>query len=599
MSERTDAERSDLDATVLLPVATGAIDGPRSVPYDPDATVILPAPPESPEGAAAAGPHLGTHGPDLDSTGTVARNSLTMAVGSLVSRGTGFVRTAVIGAAIGAAAVADDYTLANTLPNMVYELLLGGVLASVIVPLLVRARRAEPDGGEVYTQRLLSLATICVGGATVVAVACAPLLTWLMASRSPAADRHLITTLGYLLLPEIFFYGLAALLAAVLNTRGHFAAPMWTPILNNIVVIVTAVVFMLLPSRGLRPESLTAAQILVLGLGTTLGIVAQAAGLVPALRKVHFRWRWRWDFGALRLRELGRMSGWMLGYVVVSQISVVVVLKLAKLAGNQGGPGPAIYNNAFLIFMMANGIVAVSIATALMPRMSAAAADRRYPEMADQLSFGVRLTAVVLIPVTAAYLVLGRPLAYTLFRWHNYTAEQAVATGTVIAVAGLGLMPFAVSQLQNAAFYALADTRVPALVNVPVVVLRIAADVALYLLLPAALVTAGLMLGTALSYLAAVVLLSWLLRRRIGRLGLSRIVRTVVRLTIAAVVASVPALLVVVTLGRIVGYGKVGSVVQLVLGGAVLVAVYLAVAITLRVREVRELTAMVRTRLGR
>jgi putative peptidoglycan lipid II flippase len=588
----------DPDSTVVLPVVTAGAPG-GAPPYDPDSTVILPAPAIASETTAAAGPHLGTQGPDLDSTGAVARNSMAMAVGSMVSRGTGFLRTAVLGAAISAGAVADDYTLANTLPNMVYELLLGGVLASVIVPLLVRARRGDSDGGEAYTQRLLSLATLAVAGATVVAIACAPLLTWLMANRSPAADRHLITVLGYLLLPEIFFYGLAALLAAVLNTRGHFAAPMWTPILNNFVVIATAVVFVLLPSRGLAPDKLSAAQILVLGVGTTLGIVAQAAGLWPALRKVGFRWRWRFDFGALRLGELGRMSGWMLGYVVVSQISVVVVLKLSKLAGNRGGPGPAIYNNAFLIFMMANGIVAVSIVTALMPRMSAAAAEHRHADLAHQLSFGTRLTAVVLVPVTAAYLVLGRPLAVTLFKWHNYTAEQAVATGTVIAVAGLGLMPFAISQLQNSAFYALADTRVPALVNVPVVVLRIAVDVALYLILPATLVTAGLMLGTGVSYLAGVVLLYWVLRRRIGRLGLTAIVRTVVRLAIAAAVGALPALLTVVTLGRLVGDGKLGSVIQLVVGGVVLLAVYLAVALALRVREVRELSTMLRTRLGR
>src|SRR3982751_2482332 len=162
----------DPDLTVVLPAV------------DPDATMVLPA--LQPTPAAVD-----------DSTASVTRNSAVMAVGSLVSRLTGFIRTVAIGAAIGAKAFSDDYTLANTLPNMVYELLLGGVLASVVVPLLVRARRTEPDRGEAYTQRLLSLATICVAGATVVAVAAAPLLTWLMADRSPAADRHLITVLGY------------------------------------------------------------------------------------------------------------------------------------------------------------------------------------------------------------------------------------------------------------------------------------------------------------------------------------------------------------------------------------------------------------------
>src|SRR5437763_894936 len=200
--------------------------------FDPDATVVLPPTPtgldEERTVVIDAGPTVALPQLDLEPTGSVARNSATMAVGSLASRATGFLRTAVVGAAIGAGAVSDDYNLANTLPNMVYELLLGGVLASVIVPLLVRARSTDTDRGEAYTQRLLSLATIFLAGATALAVLLAPLLTELVAGSSSAANKHLTTVLGYLLLPELFFYGLAALLAAILNTRGHFAAPMWT-----------------------------------------------------------------------------------------------------------------------------------------------------------------------------------------------------------------------------------------------------------------------------------------------------------------------------------------------------------------------------------
>ncbi|MGE5829548.1 MAG: murein biosynthesis integral membrane protein MurJ [Micromonosporaceae bacterium] len=538
-------------------------------------------------------------GESADSTGAVvARHGAVMAAGSIVSRATGFVRTAAIGGAIGAAAVSDDYYLANTLPGMVYELLLGGVLASVVVPLLVRARTAHPDKGEAYTQRLLSLATIFLAAATVVAVACAPLLTALLTNeRTPAADQHLITTLSYLLLPMIFFYGIAALFAAVLNTRGHFAAPMWTPILNNIVVIAAAGAFMLLPVvTPLTAASLTAAEIAVLGLGTTLGIVVQALGLWPALRRVGFRWRWRWDFRQLRLRELGRVSAWMLCYVVVSQVGLVVVLKLAKLAGDQAGPGPAIFNNAYLIFMMAHGIVAVSIITALMPRMSAAAAEQRHDDLTHQLSLGTRLTAVVLIPTTAAYLVLGRPLAVTLFQWGEYTHAQAVATGWVIAVAGVGLVPFAISQLQIFAFYAMPDTRTPALVNVPVVGLRVSVDVLLYLLLPPAWVAAGLMGGNAASFVLAAALGYALLRMRIGRLGLARVMATMGRLAIAAVIAAVPAALAVLAVSAGWGDGKLGSAVQLAAGLVVLIGAYLATALLLRVHEVRELLSILRGR---
>jgi putative peptidoglycan lipid II flippase len=372
---------------------------------------------------------------------------------------------------------------------------------------------------------------------------------------------------------------------------------MWTPILNNIVVIAAAGAFVLLPVvTPLTAASLTAAEVAVLGLGTTLGIVVQALGLWPALRRVGFRWQWRWDFRQLRLRELGRVSAWMLCYVIVSQIGLVVVLKLAKLAGDQAGPGPAIFNNAYLIFMMAHGIVAVSVITALMPRMSAAAAEHRHGDLAHQLSLGTRLTAVVLIPTTAAYLVLGRPLAVTLFQWGEYTHAQAVATGWVIAVAGLGLIPFAVSQLQIFAFYAMPDTRTPALVNVPVVGLRVGVDVLLYLLLPPAWVAAGLMGGNAVSFVLAALLGYALMRARIGRLGLARVVATLVRLGLAALLAAVPAALAVLAISAGWGDGKLGSAVQLAVGAVVLAGAYLAAAFLLRVHEVRELISMVRTR---
>jgi len=485
---------------------------------DPDATVLLPA--FQPTAATVPGPPPAAE----DSTASVTRNSAVMAVGSLVSRLTGFVRTVAIGAAIGAKAFSDDYTLANTLPNMVYELLLGGVLASVVVPLLVRARTRDTDRGEAYTQRLLSLATVFLAGATVLAVLLAPLLTELVAGSSSAANKHLTTALGYLLLPEIFFYGIAALLAAILNTRGHFAAPMWTPILNNIVVIATAGAFILIWSdtRELTPEQVTAGQILVLGVGTTLGIVVQAAGLVPALRRVGFRWRWRWDWRELRVRELGRVGSWMLVYVAVSQVALLVVLRLAKMAADRGGPGPMIFNNAYLIFMMAHGIVAVSIITALLPRMSAFAAEHRYRDVAAQLSLGTRLSAVILVPATAVYILLGRQLGVALFQFRSYGHADSVATGWVIAAAGIGLVPFAISQLQIFAFYALPDTKTPALLNIPVAVLRILLDVLLYVLLAAGAVAAGLMIGNAVSFLASCAIGYWLLRRRLGPLGLRR-----------------------------------------------------------------------------
>lgn len=555
--------------------------------------VIAPAPPAGDSGAE----------PPADDQGgrSLARNSAVMAAGSIVSRFTGLLRTVVISAAIGAEVVGGDYTLSNTLPNIVYELLLGGVMSSVIVPLLMRARTKDADKGEAYAQRLLSLATIFLAGATLVAVAAAPLLTVMFrTSKNTPADSHLITVLSYLLLPEIFFYGVAALIAAILNTRGHFAAPMWTPILNNIVVIATAGLFMLLPTaKSLTPETITSLQVLVLGGGTTLGIVAQAAGLFPALRKVGFRWKWRWDWRQLQLRQLARTAAWMLGYVIVNQASTTIILTISNWALHHGGSGPIVYNNAYLIFMMANGIVAVSIMTALMPRMSAAAAQQRFKDLTEHLSLGIRLSSVILIPATAAYLVLGRQLAVTIFDWGKYDQGDAIATGWVIAAAGLGLVPYALTQMQLFAFYAMPDTKTPTLLNVPVAVFRVLLNVGFCLILPTAWVNASLMIGMTISYVVCAILGNWLLRKRIGDLGFGPVLRTLLRLALAAIVAAVPTALLALIIQHTLGFGKTGSVVGLLVGALVLVIVYLAVATALRVKEISQVWGMLRGRIRR
>ncbi|MFG2038733.1 murein biosynthesis integral membrane protein MurJ [Dactylosporangium sp. NPDC048998] len=569
--------------TVALPLIT-----PR-----PQVVVDAPVVEESAPPSAA----------DDDSTGTVVRNSSTMAILSLVSRATGFVRAAAIAAAIGGGVVGDDYTLANNLPNQVYELLLGGVLASVLIPTLVRARKEEPDRGQAHAQRLLTLAAVALGAATLIVVVAAPLITAIYTlgnDKVTSADRDLVTLLAYLLLPEIFFYGLAGIFAAILNVRGQFAAPMWTPILNNVVVILTAGVFMLVRDGGRpTPDTITLTQVLVLGVGTTLGIVVQAAGLWPALRKTEFRWKWRFDFRKLHLRELGKLGAWMLLYVGVNQLGITVVMALAKQTQLHGGAGPAVFNNAFLIFMMAHGIVAVSVITAIMPRISAAAADGRFGDVTDQLAQGSRLASVILIPAAAIYVVLGRPLAVTLFNFGSYDYDQALATGSVVAAAGLGLVPFALSQMQTSVFYAMRDTKTPALVNIGGVAVRLVLDIGFYFILPVAVVTTSLMVGTALSYIAALIVGYVLLRRRLGRLGLRRLLDTLIRLGVAAAAAGLLALGTSWVIGQIIDPGKLQGIVQLLVGSAVLLAGYAAGAVFLKVPEVRQFAGMVRSRLGR
>ncbi|MEU8253367.1 murein biosynthesis integral membrane protein MurJ [Micromonospora inaquosa] len=532
---------------------------------------------------------------------SAAANSAVMAIGSLVSRGTGFLRTLALTAALGGALVGDAYTTAQILPGMVYEFLLGGILTSVLIPVLVRRRRVDTDGGQAYAQRLLTLAVLALAAAALIAVAFASVLTSLYASDKTGIDfRNLVTALSYLMLPMIFFTGLSALISAVLNTRGHFAAPMWAPILNNIVVIATAGLYIaIFGAEIVKPDEMTTGRILLIGGGTLLGVAIQAAGLLPALRKVGFRWKFRFDFRTLGLRELGRLGGWMFCYVAVSQVGLIVLFNLLNRAGKENAAGPLIYNNVFLLLMMAHGIIAVSIITALMPRMSAAAADGRYSDVAADLSRGTRTVSAVLAPIAVCYAVLATPLAVTLFRYGAFTDENAADTSLVLLLAALALVPFAISQLFTFAFYALPDTRTPALINIPVVALRIGVQVVLYVAFAAHFAAAGMMIGNAVSYLAAAFASAWLLRPRVGRIGMGAILRTLGRVAIAALGAALVGLLVVNLLPGGDRPSWMQAVVQLVIGGAVIGGTYLGLAMLLRIGEITEVVGMVRRRLGR
>ncbi|HTJ37734.1 MAG TPA: murein biosynthesis integral membrane protein MurJ [Dactylosporangium sp.] len=547
--------------------------------------------PSAPAVTAAAGGDAGTAG-----------HSAVMAVGSLVSRIIGFARNALIGMTLGAG-IGDAYTSAQFLPGQIYELLLGGILSSVLVPLLVRRRKADPDGGLEYTRKLLTFAVLSLGVATLLVVAAAPLITAVQSSGSTSVGYHdLVTHFAYLILPIIFFTGLSALIGAILNVGGHFAAPMWAPILNNLVVIATCGVFVVVfgTAKGLQPEDMSGGRIALIGLGTLFGMVVQALGLLPALRKVGFSWRWRWDPRSLGLGEIGRLAGWMLCYVAANQVAVFVVVRLLSRVAGKDSASVLAFNNVFLLTMMAHGIIGVSVMTALLPKMSAAAAEGRYAEVSADLSRGIRLTAAALAPIAAIYGVLGAPISVMLFQGGAYGNDAALATGTVLVVAAFAVLPLSISYLCTYAFYSLQGNRTAALINLPVVAVRIGAYVVLAAVLDKSLSAAGMTAGNALSYLVSALISLAVLRRRIGRLDLGSIALGLGKVLVAAAVAAALGLLVVRLMpGAGAPAGRGEALLQLLAGGATVVAVYLAVATLLGVREVSQVAGMVRRKLGR
>ncbi len=525
----------------------------------------------------------------------------TMAAGTVASRGTGFLRTAVLGAVLGVQGVGDAFNVANTAPNIVYELLLGGVLTSVVVPLLVRAAKADPDGGEAYAQRLLSLTVLVLGGAALLLVAFAPLMVDAYASsRTSPATRDLAVVLARFFLPQVLFYGAGAVMGAYLNTRGRFGPPMWAPVLNNVVVIATGLVFLLLPEpEELAAGTVTDAQVTVLGVGVTLGIVAQTLVLLPALRATGFRFRPRLDLRGSGLGLAGRLARWTLLYVVLNQLAYLVVVRLATGASAEtAGRGYTSYVYAFLLWQLPHAVVAVSVITALLPGMSRAAADGRLDDLRDQLNRGLRLTSSVLVPASVGYLVLGPSIATVVFAHGETSIEQARFIGVLLAVFALGLVAFSCYQLQLRAFYALQDTRTPALINLWVNVTLVVVDLVLYAVLPDDLKVAGLAAGQTASFLAGLAVCSRVLSRRLGGLAGAGVLRTARRCLLAALVPGAAAALLTAGLTALLGRGPLAALVCVATGGLVLAAGYVALSRRLHVDEVDQLAGPVLRRIG-
>ena len=536
---------------------------------------------------------------------SLGRSSRTMALGTIASRGTGFLRTVVIAAAVGTVALGDAYNIANTTPNIIYELMLGGILTSVVVPLLVGAAKRSEAEGEAYAQRLLTVVALGLGVVTVLAVLAAPLVVDLYSSRFTPAQHDLAVLFARFFLPQIFFYGVGAVIGAILNTRGRFGPPMWTPVLNNVVVIVTGLLFVAVTQTGSRePGTLSGTATTVLALGTTLGIVAQTAALLPALRATGFRFRARLDLRGTGLGPAARLAKWVLLYVVANQVGLLVVTNLASRAARAAavdgtnGPGYSVYTYAFQIFQLPHAIVAVSVITALLPRMSRAAADGRTRDLVADLSRGSRLGLAALVPAAAGLVVLNAAVATVVFSRGAISGDQARGIGTVLACFALGLVPFSLFQLQLRAFYALQDTRTPALVNVGVNVANVVVDLVLYALLPAPHRVAGLAVGYALSYAVGLALTSRILSRRLDGLDGHRVVRTAVRLVVASVLAGVVAGALAAAVGALLGDGVVSAVVRLGVGGGAGGAVFVLAARRMRVSEVGDLLATVRGRVG-
>ena len=322
---------------------------------------------------------------------------------------------------------------------------------------------------------------------------------------------------AYLFIPQIFFYGMSSLIGAILNTRGRFAAPMWTPVINNLVVIAIGGLYVMTVGLNKEPWNISATGVQLLGIGTTLGVVAQTVALFPSLRAAGFRWRPTLGFRPGEVSEMGRMAGWMSVYVVTQWAGNLIVQILAN-AASAGLNGYSAYSIAWQLFQLPYAIVGISVITALLPRMSEHASARRYSLVRDDFSIGVRLASVIVVPAAIYLGVLGGPVAEVLFSYGSTSAAHARYVGEVFGLFALGLVPYMLTQLQLRVFYSFQDSKTAALVGLLTMVFSIAASVTAWSLLPAAQVVAGLAVAYGLANVVGTIAGWALLLRRVGSL---------------------------------------------------------------------------------
>jgi len=550
---------------------------------------------------AATGPARRGHGRVNPEETSVVRSSGVMALGTLASRGTGFLRTLVLAYVLGVSAgVSAAYNNANTLPNAVYDLMLGGILTSVVVPLLVNAAKRDADGGEAYDQRMFTLTTVALAVLTLAATLAAGLLVDLYAHDLTPPVRHLTVIFAFFFIPQIFFYGVSSLAGGVLNARGHFAAPMWTPVINNVVVIAVLLLFVAVGGIGSSGATLTTGKVQLLGLGTTLGIVAQTVALIPFLRRVGFRWRPRFDFRRNEITEITRMAGPLFGYILTTQVSFLVVQNVANAAYRHASyDGFPTYSFAWQLFQMPYAIVGISVITALLPRMSAHASERRFGDVRRDFSGGVRLSSVVVVPASLILLVLGAPFAEALFGYGQVTAAEARYIGLVFGIFSLGLVPYMMFQLMLRVFYAMHDSKTPMFIGVAVMVTNIALSLFSLAALPAGHVVEGVAAAFGIANLIGTVVAWQILSRRMRGLDGRRITSSLIRMHLAAIPGAIFALAITFSVGVILSPGPAFGIITVIIGGSGALLLYVLFAKAFGVGEVTELGAGLRTRLQR
>ncbi|MFD4369299.1 murein biosynthesis integral membrane protein MurJ [Rhodococcus sp. NPDC058521] len=523
----------------------------------------------------------------LASTGSIA-------IATLISRITGFAKQLLIVTILGAG-VASSFTVASVIPNMISEFLLGAVLTAIVVPVLVRAEREDPDRGAKFIRRLFTASLLLLGSGAVLATAAAPLLTQhLFLSKDGQVSTQLTTALSYLLLPAIVFYGLSALFTAILNTRQVFRPGAWAPVFNNLVVLAVLVVYLVTPGEiSLDPVRMGDPKLLTLGIGVTLGVITQAVSILPAIRREGVDLRPLWGIDE-RLKQFGGMAVAIVLYVLLSQAGMVVATRISSHADEAG---PVIYQNAWALLQLPYGVLGVTVLTVIMPRLSRNAAADDTPAVVDDLSVATRLTMISLVPIVVFLTFMGPQVGEALYGYGNFGSSDANRLGEAVSWSAFTLLPYALVLIHLRIFYAREKAWTPTWIVLGITSVKIALS-SLTPILASSPTQVVILLGAAngLAYVTGALIGGFLLHRSLGNLQMANVGKTVWKVVLASVIGAA----VMLGVDRLVGLGRLteslggpGSMIRVILDAVLMLGLTFIVLWFAKVPEILSITVAV------
>ena len=473
------------------------------------------------------------------------RASGIMALGTIISRVTGFIRGILIVAVLGTALLADTYNVANTMPNILYNLLVGGALTAIFIPQLVRSFEHE-DGGDDFASRLITTISLILLVLVSLGMFFAPVLVRLYAPEfftvGFETEQEIAIAFTRYCLPQIFFLGLFTMLGQVANARGSFGPLMWAPIANNLVGIVLFGGFLLF-SPGIDITTITSNQVALLGWGTTLSVVVQALVLVPVIRKLGISIKPK--LGVSGLGKSFNLAGWTLVYVLISQLGYLVTVNVATSAavrsaqdGVETGVGYTPYTFAYFVMLLPYSIITISIVTAILPHISKLALDGKREEVKAQLVRAIRLVGVITVPSAVAFLLFGPLITESIFI--GISTEDSRYIGYVLSALSFGLVAFSINLILIRGFNAFEDTRTQVISILVINVFSVAMSYFFLYFAKNQWVTVGLGVAFSVSYLIGLLVTLALLKKHVGKLALTEFLGQHTRLLIASLLAMVP-----------------------------------------------------------